>query len=292
MEFLSILLASLMGGVSPLGFIVDQRIEAAFREQVNEVETLKVRVDNTPSHQLLQGNIQRIRLAGEGVRLSPNLNLSALALETDPIALDFNRLRQGNTEGFQRFRETLEEPLQVALQISLSEDDLNQFLSSEAVQAQLEKIIQRVAKQFPNGRNQNYELLSSELEFLDNNRFAFNFETRVSRSQRTEETATFNIRLESAIATKQGKQLQFLNPTVTVNNRPFPSGLVAAVTQRVSERLNLEALEEQNILARLLQLNIEEDEVKLAAFVQIKNETTSESSFSSPSVINNPSSKR
>lgn len=292
MEFLSILLASLIGGVSPLGFIVDQRIEAAFREQVNEVETLKVRVDNTPSHQLLQGNIQRIRLAGEGVRLSPNLNLSTLALETDPIALDFNRLRKENTEGLQGFRETLEEPLQIALQISLSEDDLNQFLSSEPVKRQLEEIIQRAANQFPSGRNQNYELLSSDLEFLDNNRFAFNFETRVSRSERRGETATFNIRLESAIATRQGKQLQLINPRLAVNNRPFPPGLVTAVTQRVSQRLNLDALEKQNILARLLQLNIEEDEVKLAAFVQIKNETTSESSFSSPPVINDPSSKR
>lgn len=292
MEFLSILLASLMGGVSPLGFIVDQRIEAAFREQVNEVETLKVRVDNTPSHQLLQGNIQRIRLAGEGVSLSPNLTLSTLALETDPIALDFNRLRHGNAEGLQGFQDTLEEPLQIALQMSLSEDDLNQFFNSEAVKTRLEEIIQRVATQFPNGRNQNYELLSSDLEVLDNNRFAFNFETRVSRSQRREETATFNIRLESGIATRQGKQLQFLNPRLTVNNRPFPPGLVTALTQRISERLNLGALEQQNILARLLQLNIEEDEVKLAAFVQIKNETTSESSFSSPSVINDPSSKR
>ncbi|MFP4132539.1 MAG: DUF2993 domain-containing protein [Cyanobacteriota bacterium] len=292
MEFLSILLASLIGGVSPLGFIVDQRIEAAFREQVNEVETLKVRIDNTPSHQLLQGKIQRIRLAGEGVRLSPNLNLSTLALETDPIALDFNRLRQGEIEGLQGFRGTLEEPLQIALQISLREDDLNQFFNSEAVQAQLEEIIQRAANQFPSGRNQNYELLSSNLEFLENNRFAFTFKTRVSSSERSEETATFNLRLESAIATRQGKQPQFLNPKLTVNNRPFPPELVTAVTQRISQRLNLEALEEPNILARLLQLNIEEDEVKLAAFVQIKNETASESSFSSPSVINDPSSKR
>ncbi|QDZ40013.1 DUF2993 domain-containing protein [Euhalothece natronophila Z-M001] len=292
MEFLSILLASLIGGVSPLGFIVDQRIEAAFREQVNDVETLKVRVDNTPSHRLLQGNIQRIRLAGEGVSLSPHLQLRTLALETDPIALDFNRLRQGNTDGLQGFREILQEPLQIGLQMSLSEAELTQFLNSEPVQAQLQGIIQQVANQFPSGRNQNYELLSSELEFLDNNRFAFNFETRVSRPGRRAETATFNIRLESGIATRQGKQLQFVNPRLAVNNRPFPPQLVQMVTQRVSERFNLEALEEQNILARLLKLNIEEDEVKLAAFVQIANETASESSFSSPSVTNELSARR
>ena len=283
MEFLSILLASLMAGVSPLGFIVDQRMEAAFREQVNEVETLTIRVDNTPTHQLLQGNIQRIRLASKGVILSPNLRLSAFALETDPIAVDFNRLRSGNTAGLQGFRETLEQPLQVALKLSWSEKDLNQFFNSKPVQARLEEIIQRAARQFPSGRNQNYELLSSELEFLENHRFAFNLETRVSRPT-TEETATFNIRLESGLASRQGRKLQFVKPKLTLDNRPFPPSLVKVVTQRLSNRLHLNALEKQNILARLLQLNIEEDEVKLAAFVQIANETASESSFSSPAV--------
>lgn len=275
MEFLSILLASLIGGISPLGLILDQRIEARLRERITEVETLKVRVDNTPSYQLLQGKMQRLRLASRGIYLTPNLRLASFALETDPIALNLPQLQQGEFNSLSAVRQTLTAPLGVGIKASLNEQDFNRFFSSPEVKTRLEAIMGRVAEQLPSGRNQRYELLSSDWAFSEDNRFVLNLQIRVARRQR-EEWQDFNLRLESGIAVQQGKQLALVEPEFTVDGEPLPPRLVDAVSARISSRFDLEVLEEQKITARLLQLKIEEDEVKLAAFVQIASEASGE----------------
>jgi hypothetical protein len=292
MEFLSILLASLFSAISPLGLIVDQRLESAFRSRVRDVETLEVRVDNTPSYQLLQGKIQRIRLASRNVTLTSNLRLKSFALETDPIAVNFTSLREGEFDSLSQVRTVLAQPFNVALKLSLSETDLNQFLSSPDVQARLEAILQRIANQLPSGGNQRYELLSAQLQFFEDNRLSLEFQVRVSRRQR-EDFQNFQIRLVSGIAVRQGKQVTLVEPELTIDGEPLPPQLVRAVSQRISSRFNLEALEKEKILARLLQLKIEEDEVELAAFVQIASEATPKSGrlprnsfFSSSSLTN------
>ncbi|AFZ50397.1 LmeA family phospholipid-binding protein [Dactylococcopsis salina] len=268
MEFFSILLASLFSALSPVGWIVDQRIETAFRSRLTDVETLQVRVDNTPNYQLLQGKIQRLRLAARGVNLTPELRLKSFALETDPIALDINRFREGNFSSLSEARSGLNQPLNVALKLNLTEADINDFLASPRAKARLESIIQRITQQLPGGRNQRYELLSTKLQFLENDRFILDLDIRVSRRQR-EEWEDFNLRVESGIEVSQGKQLRLINPVFLVDDSPLPSRLVEAVSARLSNRLDLSNLEKQKIIARLLQLKIEEDEVKLAAFVQI-----------------------
>ena len=49
MEFLTILLSSLLGLIAPTGLAVDRTAENAIRSQLNKVDRLEVRVDNAPS---------------------------------------------------------------------------------------------------------------------------------------------------------------------------------------------------------------------------------------------------
>jgi len=268
MEFLSVILAGLFGGISPMGWIVDHKVEAAFRSRVTAVETVAVRVDNTPSYRLLQGNLQRLRLAGLGVHLSPNLRLKSLAIETDPIAVDFKALQRGELDSFAKVQTVLQQPLNAALQISLDEADVNRFLASPQVKTRFSAIAQRVAEQLPTRRNQHYELLSTTVAFKDNNRLLVDLKLQVSRDQR-EDFREFAVHFASRLNVQQGKEVVFVDPVVTVDDTPLSPQLVTIIAQRIRSRLNLGTLDEKKIIARLLQLKIEEDEVKLAAFVQI-----------------------
>ena len=69
MEFLTILLSSLLGLVSPTGLVTEKVANNVVRSQFSKVEQLQIRIDNPPSHQLLQGKVQRIRMAGRGLQL-------------------------------------------------------------------------------------------------------------------------------------------------------------------------------------------------------------------------------
>ncbi len=67
MEFIAILLSSLISLVSPTGLVIDKVAENTLRKQFASVERLQVRIDNTPSYQILGGRVDRIRIAGRGL---------------------------------------------------------------------------------------------------------------------------------------------------------------------------------------------------------------------------------
>lgn len=268
MEFFSILLAGLFSSLSPFGWIVDQKVETAFRSRVSEVETLAVRVDNTPNYQLLQGKLQRLRLVSRGVAFTPDLRLKTFAVETDPIAVDFETLREGNFRSLSQFQNALQQPLNAAFKLTLTEADLNRFLATPRVKTRLSAIVQRVAQQLPSSRNQRYKLLSTTVDLTENNRLIVNLKVRVSRSKQ-DTFQDFDLRFVSEFKVQQGQELRLVAPQITVDGKPLPPRLVSIIEQRLRDRLNLGRLNQEKIIVRLLQLEIEEDEVKLAAFVQM-----------------------
>ncbi|WP_410503743.1 DUF2993 domain-containing protein [Leptolyngbya sp. 7M] len=132
MEFFTIVLSGLLGIVSPLGFVVERVAEDAIRDQLEAVETLAVRVDNTPNYQLAQGTVDRVWLAARGVYPEAGIRIAVLEIETDAIQVDPGRLRQGELE--------LERPLNAGVRLVLTETDLNQALQSPQVSEQLRNL--------------------------------------------------------------------------------------------------------------------------------------------------------
>ncbi|MGH2415639.1 MAG: LmeA family phospholipid-binding protein, partial [Microcystaceae cyanobacterium] len=78
MEFLTIFLSSLLAAISPAGLILETVVENTLRDRVEAVEQLEVRIDNTPSYQVLQGKVDRVRIASRGVEPIPHLRIEAL----------------------------------------------------------------------------------------------------------------------------------------------------------------------------------------------------------------------
>jgi hypothetical protein len=95
MEFLTIFFSGLLGLISPVGLVLDQTAENTIRSQFAKVEHLQVRIDNVPTYQLLQGKVERLRIAGRGMQFQgQDVRIALLELETDAIELDIGTFKR------------------------------------------------------------------------------------------------------------------------------------------------------------------------------------------------------
>lgn len=156
MEWFVIILSSLLAAVTPAGIIIDTVVENNLRDRVKEVEQLDVRVDNAPSYQLLQGKIDRVRIASRGVRPIQDLRIAVAELETDPIDVDLQRLQ---TEGAKALPQALRQPFRGAFRVVVTEDDLDRALQSPRIKSQLEQLIGRVVARSGQGSPQSFKIL-------------------------------------------------------------------------------------------------------------------------------------
>ena len=261
MELITILLTSLLVLVSPTGLVIDRTVANAIRSRFEKIEQLQVRVDNAPSHQILQGKVERLRMAGRGLWLTKDIRIDALELESDRLDLDLQRLRQAK----QRLSmASLQKPVQAAAHLVFTEVDTNQALQSPAVNARLQQVLNRLLSSSNAQAAQGYQLLNPRVEFLGNNRLRF--QAQLKEPARTE---PLNIIGESGLGIVAGRRLQLISPTLSVNGKPIPPQIVTALTARFSNRADLGRLEDAGIIARLLQLKIDSDRLELAAFVRL-----------------------
>ncbi len=269
MELLAIILSGLITLVSPAGLIVERTLAKAVRESVTEVDQLAVRVDNAPNYRILQGKVERVRIANRGVKLASNVRIHTLELEMDPIA-DLSSLSAGTAPENLGVRQ----PLQGAMRLVLTEEDINLALQSQQIKAKLEELLNGLISQRGNSPTRDYELLNLRLQLLDNNRLSFQVALSQSGDPQSEQ---LDLMLESGVEVVAGTSLQLLDPKVFVNGRPISSRLIASLTNGLAQRFDWRQLEEEGITARILQFDLVGDRVDLAAFIRFDPASSPES---------------
>lgn len=255
MEFFTILLSGVLGIFSPVGFVVEQVAERAIRNQLDSVETLAVRVDNTPNYQLVKGKVDRVRIAGRGLYPIAGVRIDTLELETDAIEVVPSSLRQGQPE--------LEKPLNAGIRLVLTKADLNRALQSPEVTEQLRNLSLNFLGS-PAQQLERYAFVNPQIDFLDQNRLRFQVSLQSQRSE-----TQIVIAAETGIQIDRGQQLQLIEPSATLNGNPIPSQFVNLLVGGISQQFNLSNLEERGITARVLNWEVTQEELNLAAFVQI-----------------------
>lgn len=256
MELATLLLSIVLGILSPAGLILDRITANAIRNQFSEAESVLVRIDNTPSYQLLQGRVDRVRIAGRGLYLQPEARIAVLEVETDAIAL-----APGN---FGTAQTPLEQPAQAAIRLVLTEVDINRFLQSPAFAETLRDRLGNIGG-FQGQQLQRYTLVDPQVEFLAGDRIRFQ-----AIFQDQEAAEQLAIVAESGLTVVAGRQLQLVNPQVIVDGEPVSPVVIGFLTAGISRFLDLGRIQERGILARLLQLEINEDELSVAAFVRVE----------------------
>jgi hypothetical protein len=282
MEILTIALASLLGIGSSGGIVLDRIAQSKIRSQVISVEQQAVRIDNQPNYRVAQGKLSRVRIASRGVRIQPGIRIASLDLETDPIAVKLSNIKLDNIE---RLRESLAVPAAGALKVVLTEKDLNQALQSTEIQAQLQKTLNRAIASKAGSTNISYQLSDIQLKLHPKNRLQVSVKLsrpRPKRNLNLESNSTSGtyrakntsrelaVSLELTVKVINGKKVRLLDPQGTVNGRPMSSRLLNGFAVGISDRLNLNTLSADGILARILQLEINEDNLQLISFVRLE----------------------
>lgn len=258
MEFFIILVSGVLGLLSPAGLVIDRTALDAIRSQFEKVEQLQVRVDNAPSYQLLQGKVERVRIAGRGLQLKrQDIRIAALELETDPIDFDPRSLGQKKPK--------LKRPIDAGVRLVLTQQDINQALQSPVVTAGLRNLSISELRNSADDSVQRYNFVNPRVEFLGNNRLRFQVEL-----QEQDNTKPLAITVESGLSVVVGRQLQLVKPSVLVNGQAAPNQIVSAIATNISQRLDLGNLEGYGLRSRILQLKVTPHKLEIAAFLRVE----------------------
>lgn len=256
MEVITIILSALMGLLSPVGTVGDTVAEAAIRDQLYDAEAIAVRIDATPSHQLLSGKLDRVRIAGRGLYLLDGVRIDILDIETDPIDVNFADLLQGDL--------SLEQPLQGVVHLALTLDDINQALQSPVVTQSLRDLSLNVLGENTIGGLNRSDVVSASLNVVDQHRLRLR---ALIREQTTGEE--LDIVIEFGLNLLNGHQFQIQSPQLIANGEAFPEDLLAPLLDGLSQSFTLRNIEPQGMTIRLLELEIDENHIRLVAFAML-----------------------
>lgn len=270
MEIIAIVLSGIFAAISPVGVIVDSVIENSISSRVENVELLKVRVDNAPNYQILEGKADRIRIAARGLELIPDVRIDTLELETDPVSIDLQSIG-GKSQAFNR---SLKEPLQGGVRLIVTEKDINRALESQQIQLRLQNLLDRVDRN-GSGVLGKIELTNVGVKFLDENRLRVNIQVERADSF-GDNSQPLDIMLELGIQVEGGRNIQLIEPKGTVDGKKISPRLLEGFTSGISKRLDLQRLQKRGIALHILKLDIDNQKLNMAAFIRVDPEETSE----------------
>ena len=277
MEIIAIALSGLLSLTSSGGIILDELAKKQI-DRIISVEQQAVRIDNAPNYQLVQNKIDRVRIANRGVKIEPGLRIAVLDLETDAIILK----SQPNLSSIDELRKSLAKPVSGAIKLIITEADLNEALQSAEILARLETILNQSLVRRAGATNIPYQLSNLRIELDSGNRCQLRFKLSRHRpsvnidpddisgtSRIKNRSRELDFVLESTVELRDGKTLRLIDPQGTVNNRPMSQRLPDGFAVGLSDRLDLNSLDD-GILARILQLEINQDRLELVGFVRVE----------------------
>ncbi len=262
MEVFTIFLSSLITIISPLGFVVDSVVAEQLRSQVKSVETLAVRVDNTPSYQPVAGKVDRIRIASRGVEIIDDLRIDTLELETDPLDININKIQ--SLSGIKSIQSSLNKPFQGAIRLVIKEDDLNLALESSGIREQLQALIDTVLP--PEAPS--FNILKLQLNFMAENRLALEIELE-QNGEEGEPPTQLAIAAEVGFAIEEGKMIKLMDLSAIINDRKLSPRFTNILLAGISDQLSLDIFADQGFLVRVLQANMNEESLNIAAFFRL-----------------------
>lgn len=259
MEFFTVFFSSLLMFFSPVGLVIDTVVADTIRSQVNDVEELAVRIDNTPSYQSTQGRIDRVRIASRGIKPIKDFRIEVLELETDFIDINIENLQ---TKNIKEIRQSLRKPLQGGLSLIVKEIDINQALKSEKIREILEKTINSIVpEQVPE-----FRILTLCVEFKPKDRLGIKVKLQqLKRSEEEDLPETIALNLEAGFKVKDGRSIQVLDPRGELNNRTLSKKFLSRFQQ-----FDLAVLEGQGIITRLLKFKVDEESLALVSFIRLE----------------------
>jgi hypothetical protein len=207
-------------------------------------------VDNVPSHQIVQGRLDQLRIAGRGLVPLQDLRIEQLDIETDPIQL-------------QGLKAKLKAPLQAGVNLVVTEADMNRAFASKPLRDRLQKLGGRVFNQAD--QVDRYEFGAPQITFLSDRRVRLQIEVRERGYD-----GILNLKIETGIDVVNGRLIQLIDTQITANEQSVPAAILNPIMRKVNEELDLNRLESSGLTVRVLRWELRDRRLQVATFVQIQ----------------------
>jgi hypothetical protein len=255
MEWISGALALIFSLSAVGGVAVDILLAQQLRAQLQSAERLEVRVKSIPNYRLALGEIDQVRVAGRGLVVRPGIRIALAELETDPIKLDLNNLGRFNT------------PLKAAVHVELTEADLNAALNSpeilksfKGIQGELPSLLGGV------GQKEAFDISEPRIRLLQDE---IEISALLAIVGKTPKGREIRITIRTGLNVEQGTRLTFRNPRFFLDDVAVPEDLGQAFVGSLNEIIDLKALSDKGITARILRLRIEPQDLDFVGFTQV-----------------------
>jgi LmeA-like phospholipid-binding len=262
-ELITILLSGLLSSLSFGGIVADKAAESAISSRFNRIESIQVRIDNAPNLQIIAGKADRVRVAARGLWLTPDVRIEGFQMETDPIAVDTQKLQQDMS---QLKLGALPKPLQAGVKFAMTEQDLNNALRSVSVLNRIQAIVSNAISTFGGSAGIVYKVENPQVRFLPNNRLGL----KLSLSDSTQPNDRIDLDLETGIQIIGGRKIQLVEARGSANRIPLPGFILAGIVNGINEKADLAVLESSGITARVLEVKVVDKKMEVATFVRFQ----------------------
>ncbi|WP_218080989.1 LmeA family phospholipid-binding protein [Anthocerotibacter panamensis] len=199
------LLGSLSLHAQSFSSLLSPLVQVWVRSQVERVEDLQVQVTG-PDQDVVNGQIQKVQISGRNVRYQ--------GIAARSVALSGSDIRLDTTGVFTGAGLRLLKPVRTNLTLGLSEDNLNEYLSSSAFQEQIRSLEVQLPAQFGgDGANRVRLGLQSPHARLQQDRLELS-----ALIQSRPESPPTPIKIATGVEVASARQLKLVNPGLVLDS--------------------------------------------------------------------------
>jgi hypothetical protein len=225
---------------------LSKAVEIGLSTQLDEVENLEVDIRTDPG-KLLQGELESVKIEGQGLVMQKDLRAEELEVKTNSIAINPLSAAFGKIE--------LTRPTEADAHVVLAEQDMERAFNSEYIHDKLQNLDVNV-----NGQAMTIDTRQVQFRLPGDGKIALNAEIILNKTGETKQVSFTTVPRMSA----GGEQVS-LDEVQYAEGQEVSPELTAALLERAGELLNLRNFELEGMSLRLKGLDVQKGKLTLQA---------------------------
>jgi hypothetical protein len=225
--------------------------EIALSTQLDEVENLEVDI-RTDAGKLIQGELESVKIEGEGLVMQKDLRTEQLQVTTGNIAINPLSAAFGKIE--------LTRPTEAEAQVVLTEQDLERAFNSDYIHDKLQNLEVNV-----DGQPTAIDTRQVQFNLPGEGKIALKAEICLKKTGETKQIAFTTVPHISA-----GGERVILEDVQYAENKELSPELTAALLERANELLDLRNFELEGMSLRLKGLDVQKSKLTLQATARVE----------------------
>ena len=219
MEILVSVLSGLLAIASSVNLVGDRLVEKKIRSAVQEVDTVAVRIDNTPNYDAAYGRFKRVRIATRNLKLSSAVAFKALEVDLDRFDISLQEfLKEDLVTKIDdvptiRLRELFESDVKLGIRMVFSQKQLDNILKYETVNSSLSKRLTDIFNRIDDDDGE-FTINSFVLDLIGNNRLALRTKITDVDGEYVKKGEVVDVDLEFSVKLVDESSFEFFAPRI------------------------------------------------------------------------------